>query len=160
MRKVIDKILERLLVALLSILVLDVLWQVASRYLLSSPSNFTDELAGFLLIWVTLLGAAYATGKKQHLALSLLSTKLSFETNKKLNLLIYGITIVFVVAVMIVGGIWLIYTRFHLGQISAVLQIPIGYVYMILPLSGLFIIYFSIDNAIDEYNSKQLYKEL
>ena len=45
-----NRILEVALVILMSLLVLDVLWQVTSRYILSSPSSFTDELAGFLLI--------------------------------------------------------------------------------------------------------------
>ena len=50
--KRLNKVLETFLVVLMSVLVVDVLWQVFSRYLLSSPSSFTDELAGFLLIWV------------------------------------------------------------------------------------------------------------
>jgi hypothetical protein len=60
------------------ILVLDVLWQVVSRYLLSSPSSFTDELAGFLLIWVGFIGAAYTTGLKGHLAIDILHDGKSF----------------------------------------------------------------------------------
>ena len=71
-REVIEKALEWLLVFLMSVLVLDVLWQVFSRYILSSPSSYTDELAGFLLIWVGLFGAAYVAGKREHLAIDLL----------------------------------------------------------------------------------------
>ncbi|WP_316931840.1 TRAP transporter small permease [Parabacteroides distasonis] len=48
------------------------LWQVLSRYILVSPSSVTDELAGYLLIWVGLLGAAYVSGKNEHLAIDLL----------------------------------------------------------------------------------------
>ena len=62
LRNKIDKGLEFFLVFIMSILVIDVLWQVTSRYILSSPSSFTDELAGYLLIWVGLFGAAYVTG--------------------------------------------------------------------------------------------------
>ena len=64
LRNKIDKILYVFLAIIMAILVLDVLWQVASRYLFNSPSSFTDELAGFLLIWVGLLGAAYGTGTR------------------------------------------------------------------------------------------------
>ena len=72
LRVIIDKVIENFLVLITGILVLDVLWQVISRYLLKSPSSFTDELARFLLIWVGILGAAYATGKKMHLAIDVL----------------------------------------------------------------------------------------
>ncbi len=148
-RKIIDKILEYSLVIILSILVLDVLWQVASRYLLASPSIFTDELAGFLLIWVALLGAAYVSGQNQHLSIELLITKLKPNNAKVLQIIIHIIIIVFTLFVMLIGGIWLIYTRFYLGQVSAALQLPLGYVYMVLPISGIFIIYYSIVNSIE-----------
>ena len=75
LRVYVDKMLEKLLIFLMSILVIDVLWQVTSRYILSSPSSFTDELAGFLLIWVSLFGAAYVTGRKEHLAIDLMLQK-------------------------------------------------------------------------------------
>jgi len=159
-RDKVDKVLESLLVFTLGILVIDVLWQVLSRYMLSAPSKFTDELAGFLLMWVTLLGAAYATGKRQHLALGLMKSKLSGDNLKRIELSIHVITTIFAVGVMIIGGSWLIITRFYLGQISAVLQVPIGYVYMVLPISGIFIIYYSIANAFEDWNKKQLYKSL
>ncbi len=148
-RKTVDKILEYSLVIILSILVLDVLWQVASRYLLASPSTFTDELAGFLLIWVALLGAAYVSGQNQHLSIELLITKLKPNNAKVLQMVIHIIIVVFTLFVMLIGGIWLIYTRFYLGQVSAALQLPLGYVYMVLPISGIFIIYYSIVNLIE-----------
>ena len=55
-KNTIDKILEWTLVVSMSLLVVDVLWQVFSRFILQNPSSFTEELARFLLIWVGLLG--------------------------------------------------------------------------------------------------------
>lgn len=79
MRKIIDKGLELSLIFLMAFLVVDVLWQVLSRYILVSPSSVTDELAGYLLIWVGLLGAAYVSGKNEHLAIRFItSTYTSF----------------------------------------------------------------------------------
>ncbi len=82
-----NRVLEIFLVFLVSILVIDVLWQVFSRYLLSSPSSFTDELAGFLLIWVGVLGAAYVAGRQEHLAIDILIQKSSPARQKKLQYL-------------------------------------------------------------------------
>ncbi len=132
----------------MGVLVINVLWQVASRFLLGDPSSFTDELAGYLLIWVGLLGAAYATGQKQHLAIDLLSAKLS-EKGKKLQTLFINIIIaVFALVVLVIGGGNLVFITFYLGQISSALQIPVGYVYVVLPLSGLFIIYYAVVDMI------------
>ena len=64
LRQRIDKLLEKFVAAVLAILVVDVLWQVISRYILSSPSSFTDELAGFLLIWVGLFAYVFRLDRK------------------------------------------------------------------------------------------------
>lgn len=147
MRKIIDKSLETLLIALLAFLVVDVLWQVTSRYLLTSPSSVTDELAGFLLIWVGLLGAAYVAGCNQHLAIDLFIRSLSPGRRRIIRYFIAFVVFLFAIAVLVVGGSWLVYTRFALGVTSASLQINLGYIYLALPVSGLLTAYYAVDNA-------------
>ncbi len=145
-RAKVDVYLERFLIFLMAILVIDVLWQVISRYVLTSPSSFTDELAGYLLIWVGLLGSAYVTGKSEHLAIDILIQKSSEARKKVLALIINTLVALFAVSVLLVGGVWLVYTRFYLDVNSAALRLPLGYVYTVLPFSGLLILYYSIDN--------------
>lgn len=145
-RQRIDKVLEWVLVFLMAVLVVDVLWQVTSRYVLTSPSSFTDELAGFLLIWVGLLGAAYLTGKNEHLAIDLLLQRSSKQVQTRLMIIINALVALFTVLVFIIGGVWLVYTRFYLNVASAALEIPLGYVYLVMPVSGIIILYYSLDN--------------
>ncbi len=143
---ILNKVLEIALIFVMSVLVIDVIWQVASRYILSSPSSFTDELAGFLLIWTGLLGAAYVAGRNEHLAIDILLQKTRESRKKRLELLINAIVFLFALLVMVIGGSWLVYTRFALDVKSAALELPLGYVYTVLPLSGLLIMYYSIFN--------------
>ena len=95
MRKIIDKGLELSLIFLMAFLVVDVLWQVLSRYILVSPSSVTDELAGYLLIWVGLLGAAYVSGKNEHLAIDLLLQHIR-PSRRKLLRLVYLLDRIFI----------------------------------------------------------------
>lgn len=145
-RKMIDTWLEWVLVILMGILVLDVLWQVVSRYVMSSPSSFTDELAAYLMIWVGLLGAAYVAGKREHLAIDILLQRSSPERKIKLEITISTLITLFALIVMFIGGIWLVYTRFALSVKSAAIGLPMGAVYLVLPLSGLLITYYNIDD--------------
>ena len=154
-RKNIDKALEWMLVFLMSILVLDVLWQVTSRYILNAPSSYTDELAGFLLIWVGLFGAAYVAGKREHLAIDLLLQRSPEKRKLKLEIIISVLVILFALVVMVVGGSWLVYTRFYLSVKSAALGLPLGVVYLVLPISGLLIAYFDIDNIYNMIKNNQ-----
>ena len=147
-----NKALEIFLVFIMSFLVIDVLWQVTSRYVLASPSPFTDEIAGFLLIWVGLLGAAYVAGRKEHLAIDILLQKTRESRKRNLELTIFICILIFALSVMVIGGIWLVYTRFMLDVRSAALQLPLGYVYLVLPISGLLMSYYSL------YHIKILFK--
>ncbi len=143
-RKLVDKILEIFLVLLLAVLVIDVVWQVVSRYILNSPSSFTDELARILLIWVGILGAAWATGKKMHLAIDYFIDKFNKRNRKIIGKLINISVALFAFFVMIIGGGNLIYMLLKLGNTTAALSLPIGYVYSVIPLSGLLIVFYSI----------------
>ena len=85
LRAQIDSILEKILVVIMSMMVINVLWQVFSRYVLANPSSFTDELARYLVIWVGVLGAAYVAGKGNHVAITYFSEKLSPPNLKRVN---------------------------------------------------------------------------
>ena len=146
MRKIADKIVERILILLLGLMLLQVVWQVFSRYILLVPSSFTDELSRFLLIWIGLLGASYATGKKMHLTIDLLPNFLSGRKKKNLDLVIHSLVILFALFVMVIGGIRLVYISLALGQTSSALEIPLGIIYLVIPLSGIMIIFYSIMN--------------
>ncbi|MFW5755464.1 MAG: TRAP transporter small permease [Tangfeifania sp.] len=155
-RRNIEKTLEWTLVFLMSILVIDVLWQVFSRYILNSPSSYTDELAGYLLIWVGMLGAAYVAGRREHLAIDLLVQRSSPKRKFKLEMTISVLIILFSVFVLIIGGSSLVYTRFLLSVKSSALGLPLGFVYLVLPVSGILITYFDIDNM---YNMVKAYRK-
>ena len=150
LKNTVDKILEWTLIVSMSLLVVDVLWQVFSRFILQDPSSFTEELARFLLIWVGLLGAAYAAGKRMHLAVDLLPSQLEGRSKSYLDIFIYFIVIVFAVAVMIYGGSRLVAITLYLGQTAAALQMPLGYVYLILPISGFLIAFYAFLHLMDE----------
>ena len=74
---ILDTILKNVLVLLMVALVTAVSWQVISRYGFSTPSSWTEEVARFLLIWIGVLGAAWAFRTGVHLGLDVLPKKLT-----------------------------------------------------------------------------------
>jgi TRAP-type C4-dicarboxylate transport system permease small subunit len=149
MKKSLDKILGSFLVFLMVIIVLAVLWQVFSRYVLHSPSSVTEELARYLLIWIGILGAAYAAGQQDHLAINLLEERLNKQNRKRLRIFIDLLIIFFCVTVLIIGGGNLVYVNYDLGQSSAALEIPLYIVYTVIPLSGMLIIAYKVNEILN-----------
>lgn len=149
MKKKLDKSLGAFLISLLFINVLAVLWQVFSRYILNAPSSITEELSRYLLIWIGILGAAYAAGQQAHLSINLLEEKLNPKNRHRLQILINLLIIFFCVTAMVIGGGNLVYISYDLGQHSAALNLPLYIVYMVLPLSGLLIIGYKINEILN-----------
>lgn len=148
---ILNKIIETLLVIIFGLLVIDVVWQVLSRYVVGQSSSFTEEFARFSLIWLTVLGAAQINGSKSgHLSMDFLLSKLPEEKKVKRKKVIQVLMALFALIIMVIGGGNLVYITLSLGQISSALQIPLGLVYAIVPVSGAIIIFFSI------YNIKKL----
>ncbi|WP_226294415.1 TRAP transporter small permease [Aquimarina algicola] len=155
MRSLIDKILERALIVIISIMLLAVIWQVISRYILGSPSTLTDEIASFSLIWLGLFGAAYATGKQLHLAIDLIPSKIINNSPIFYQSIIAVSVIIFSLFVMVVGGTRLCWLTYILDQKSAALEIPLTFIYVAVPISGSLIIFYSIDTLKEMKNQNE-----
>lgn len=140
MKATIDKYLGGVLVFLMVIMTVDVLWGVFTRYVMGNQASWSEELARYLMIWIGILGAAYASGQKLHLAIDLLKPRLTPSRANAVNLLIAAIVIFFAVTVMLIGGGRFMYITQKLGQMSPALNIPKFYVYMVIPLAAIIII--------------------
>ncbi|WP_139958478.1 TRAP transporter small permease [Flavicella sediminum] len=149
-RQKIDKILGNTLAFIMAIMVVNVLWQVFTRFVVGTPSSFTDELARYLMIWVGVLGAAYISGRKMHVAIDLFPAKLNKEGQAKLKVFVNILIILFCFGALIVGGIRLVYITYTLEQYSAALQIPLALVYLVIPISGVLIIFYKISDIFNK----------
>ncbi len=150
MKNKIDNLVSWVLAILIAVMVFDVLWGVFTRYISGEQSSWTEELARFLLIWIGILGAAFASGKNIHIAIDLLKDYVSDKMNRKTDLLITAIIVLFTIAVFLIGGLRYVFISFKLGQTSPALGLPMGLVYSVFPLSGLLIIYYRIHNLLKD----------
>ena len=150
----VNKALEWFMIIIFALLVLDVLFQVFSRYILGTSFTWTEEFARFALIWMTILGAAYLNAKREHLSMDFLYQKFSKANQRKASILIEVLIFLFALIVMVIGGLNLVYTTLHLEQLSGTLRIPLGYVYAIMPFSGILIMCFSVYHITNIYSNK------
>jgi TRAP-type C4-dicarboxylate transport system permease small subunit len=148
-KKILDHSLEILVMTVMAVLTVDVLWQVFTRFILKNPSTWTEELAIFLLIWVSLLGAAVALGRGAHLGIDYLVNKLSIKKKLCTEVFVFLCIALFSLCVMIIGGIDLVISTLKLGQVSPALGVEIGYVYLAIPISGFFLVLYSVIGLVE-----------
>ena len=135
LRKRLDKVLEFICCTLLALMTILVTWQVVSRYVLNNPSTVTEELVLFSFVWMGLVGGAYLFGKNEHMAMTFLFDKLSEKNQIKVRIFFELVIMAFAVFILVFGG-WNM-SKLSMGQLSSSLQIPMGYIYLALPLSGI-----------------------
>lgn len=136
-RELLDKGVSGLLAVLLVLMVSAVTWQVIARYLLGSPSGWTEELARFLLIWIGLFGGTLAYQRRLHLGLDLLANRLEGKARRIQQHTVDASVLVFAVTILITGGSSLVALTHELSQYSPALGMPMSLVYLSLPASGI-----------------------
>lgn len=162
-KKVLDTALEWLVMFVVGVLVLDVLWQVFTRKVMNNPSKWTEETAIFLLIWVSLLGAAVAMNRGAHLGIDYFTGKLSIKNRVITEVFVFAVVALFSVYVMVIGGYDLVVTTIKMDQRSPVWGMQMGYVYLAVPISGLFMTFYSIIGLVErisELKKKQFNENL
>lgn len=143
-KNVLDKILGTFCIILFSFLVLLVTWQVFTRFVLDEPSMVSEELAKYCFVWLSLFGAAFVFGENGHMAIEFVKEKFPAKIKMSVDVLIELVIIAFASLVLIKGGFAA--TSLAWTQMSAALQIPVGYLYAALPISGVFIVYYCLNN--------------
>lgn len=141
--------LELTVMLVTGFLVIDVVWGVFTRYVWGHQSQWTEELARMLLIWVALLGASIGFIRKSHLGVDYFVNKLSEKSRAISQLVIYLLIAIFAAIILIYGGCRLVSSSLSYSQPSPALHIEWGYVYLAVPISGFFIVIFSIETMIE-----------
>ena len=91
-------------------------------------------------------------GMKEHMAMTYFADKINGKKRIILHLIIEVIVMLFAISVLIFGGISI--TRLTMTQVTASLGIPMGYVYAVVPISGVITVIYNI------LNISELFKQI
>ncbi len=145
---VLVRVLEVLAVIAISTLVLDVVWGVVTRYIVGEQAKWTEELARFLLIWVSMLGGALAFRRREHLGIDFLVGLMHRDTRNGMRWLKFGLVCLTTVLVFLYGGTRIVFDAFAAEQTTPALGWKMGYVYVAVPLAGVFILLFALEEML------------
>lgn len=133
-------------VALLALAVACGLFQVFARFVLQTPSDWTEVLTRFALIWMVYMGVAVALRTGAMVSVDLMHRSLPAAWRRKLDVFIAA-TVLSLLAVMIYWGVaiaWRI--RF---QSVAGLDISIAWAYLAIPVGSLFAVIAVLAHLLD-----------
>lgn len=146
-KKVLDTAILIFLGIVIITMVLLILWQVFTRFVIKIPATFTDEVVRFLMIWTCLLGSSLAFGQKKHINVTVLVDKFPPIFKDVTIIISYIVIIVIALFVLVIGGIKIM--NIAMIQKASVTQIPMGFVYSIIPISGVFTLLYTVFDIIE-----------
>lgn len=158
--RMLTRLLEWLLILSMAVLTLDVLWGVLSRWLaawgvMAGQASWTEELARYLMIWVGLLGGSLAFHHRAHLGVDYLVGKFHPAGQWILRLGALSVVLLFALGVLVIGGWELVTRTLALGQNTPALGIPKGWVYLCVPISGVFVVVFTLAEMVDAWRAQE-----
>lgn len=149
LRNALTRTLELFIIVTMALLVADVVWGVFTRYVLGEQAKWSEELARFLLIWVTLLGGAVAFGAKAHLGVDYFVDRLHPDARRLTAVVAHLVVLFFAAEVLVHGGIRVVSEALALEQTTPALGWKMGWVYLALPISGLFVALYTVENLLE-----------
>ena len=137
MKKILDgyaAVLGWLLVGTVAVLLVPVTMQVISRYTQLIPSYiWTEELSRFVFIWMVMLGAMIGVREGTHFDVDVWPT-LQPRANAMLRIVSHLLVLVFALVYMWWG---IEFVQFGWNQSSELAELPMTYIFIAWPLSGL-----------------------
>lgn len=91
------------LALMLAVMTALITWQVFARFVAGNSLTFSEEVSRFLMIWLTLLGAAYAVRRGTLLAVDLLPDLLKGRTQKTVKIVAHLLSLSFYIVLIYFG---------------------------------------------------------
>ena len=112
--------------------------EVFFRYILGNPLGWTEELVRYFLVWITFLGTYLGVREDKHLQIKVFFNKCPVEIQYSLEMLGDLCILVFFILFSYLG---IVYVITFFSDLSPSLEIPMGIIYLAIPISGIFIVY-------------------
>lgn len=138
---------------LFTVLVLAVVWQVVAREVIQNPSVWSEELARYVFVWLGFFGATLLFAERGHIAMDFLVRKLPTRLLRATLIFVQLAIIGFIAVVFIWGG--LRYAEQSWTQSLSALPVTVGPMFLVMPFTGVLIIWFSVLHLVEALTSAE-----
>jgi TRAP-type C4-dicarboxylate transport system permease small subunit len=135
--RILRRFLEAAVVAGLTAMAVICFVEVVLRYRFAESFGWYDEFTGYLLVWLTFLGAVLAQLDNRHIGVGNLFRRLSPKGCLYRDLILTVLMVAIHVLLLVKG--WQLAARLSSEQ-AITLPVPMGFVYAVIPLSAAFML--------------------
>ena len=133
--RIIDWIENVLVTTLILTATLTAIGQVIARYVFNNSLYWSEELILYALITMSFLTMGMGVRYASHISVEAIYAIAGPRTARALQIGATCLGLVFA-CVLVFYGLKLSFNTMQMGQLSPAMRIPVGYIYLIIPISG------------------------
>lgn len=150
--KLLNRVFNTAAFASLSAMIIIVTLQVYSRFFLEVTPHWTEEAARIFFVWAVAFGTGIGIRNGDFIRLDLAEKYLSPRANRVLELSTHLITLVFSLILMVQS--WH-FVRLGMDERSPALEVPMGFVFLSISITGLAIFVFTLDSLLRSFKKSK-----
>lgn len=136
-----NKIICFFLLIFFGAMVVIVFGQVVFRYAIEQPLAWSEEMARYLFVWATFLGASVAFYEGKNINVSLFAERIKSPRLQGLMMLLADAACMTFLGMYVIEGSKVTSRLFNLGQFSPSMEwLDIGWIYLAIPLGSFFML--------------------
>ncbi len=137
-------VLRGICVSILVGVILSVLIEVLLRFFFNRPQKWVVEMSEYGLLYLTFLSAAVVLRKEAHISVDLLTSRLKSKARDLLSVFQYLVILLVSLVLFVVGAKTTVDHYLRGIYNPTLLQIPIAYVLVVIPVGGFFLLVQSV----------------
>ena len=132
-RSAVDGMIRWIIIVLMFFMTVTVSLQIVFRYVFNIPLGWSEEVARFSFVWVSFFGASALMRVREHINVTIFVDRFPprLRSGAVLGANLCGLICIYF---FLIGGIAL--TTNEWGQLAPAMQIPMGWVYLVIPVSA------------------------
>lgn len=134
---IVDRIEGVVITTLMLVATVFAVVQVAARYIFNNSLYWSEELILYSLISMSFLSASMGVRYSAHISVEALYAFVSPRVARILHYVATILGLLFAISLVWYGG-RLSFATLQMNQLSSAMRIPVGLIYFIIPISGLF----------------------
>ena len=134
-KKFLNNFEEFLVVPIVAVMTVVVIMQVFSRFVLRDSLSWSEELARYLMVWATFVGASIGVKRGSHVGVEALAKALP----KKAQIIVKYLGVVLVLTfcvILFTQGMGIIQRQISGRQVSPAMRIPMWWAYLAIPVGA------------------------
>jgi len=131
--RAVEALVRWIVIVLMLVMTVTVSLQIVFRYVFNIPLGWSEEMARFSFVWVSFFGASALMRVREHVNVTVFVDNFPPRL-RAVCVLVANLCALIFAYYFVVGGIAL--TTNEWAQLAPAMQIPMGWVYMVIPISA------------------------